>query len=207
MRHAVLVVALLLVVVAGVFAVRWGMEQMRPELPINTRMGGDTVLTSHEGEPFDTSTLRGQLVLLFFGYTHCPDICPASLAKMGQVWKAIDRQGHGDELRIVFVSFDPERDTPERLAEYVPFFGPRVVGLTGSVEQIRDHAARFGVIFRKEPGAVQGGEESQSGGAGGDVNFVHSDYIYLLDRQGRVRKLYPADGDIEEIVRDVESLL
>lgn len=205
MRHLIFVTVLLLVVVAGVFAVRWGLEQARPELPVNSRMGGDTVLTSHEGEPFDTTSLRGELVLLFFGYTHCPDVCPASLAKMSQVWKALDEDGHGDELRVVFVTFDPERDTPARLAEYVPFFGPRVVGLTGDVEQIREYALKYGVIFQKEPRASSG--EAGAEGDAAPSDFVHSDYVYLLDRQGRVRKLYPADGDIEEMVRDVESLL
>lgn len=197
MRHLLSIVVVLLVIVAGVFAARWGQQQMRPELPVNTRMGGDAVLISHEDRPFDTASLRGEVVLLFFGYTHCPDICPASLARMSQVWKAVAEDGHGDAVRVVFVSFDPARDTPARLRDYVPFFGPRVVGLTGGIGQIREFAAKFGVIFMQE-----GGDE-----AGGDVHFVHSDYIYLLDRQGRVRKLYPADGDIEEMVRDVESLL
>ena len=165
------------------------------ELPVNTRLGGDFTLTDHNGEAFRLADQQGRVVLMFFGYTHCPDICPATLARVAQVYRNLREAGDADRVQLLFVTFDPARDTPEHLREYVPWFKADVIGLTGSEEQVRAVAEQYGVVFLKtgegEPG----------------YDFTHSDYVYLLDQQGRVRKLYPSDFNIEEVTDDVQSLL
>ena len=85
------------------------------DLPVNTRLGGDFTLTDHNGEPFRLSSLEGRVVILFFGYTHCPDICPAVLARVAQAYRNLDEQGDAGPVQPVFITFDPERDTPAHL--------------------------------------------------------------------------------------------
>ena len=165
------------------------------DLPVNTRLGGDFTLTDHNGEPFRLSSLEDRVVILFFGYTHCPDICPAVLARVAQAYRNLDEQGDAGPVQPVFITFDPERDTPAHLREYLPWFKADIIGLTGSVAEIEAAAEQYGVVFLKTDGQDEA------------YDFTHSDYIYLLDRQGRVRKLYPADFDIDEVVNDVQSLL
>ncbi|GAA5125891.1 SCO family protein [Alloalcanivorax gelatiniphagus] len=166
-----------------------------PELPVNTRLGGDFTLTDHRGEPFQLADQRGRVVLMFFGYTHCPDICPATLARVSQVYRNLKEAGDAERVQPLFITFDPRRDTPEHLSEYVPWFKANVIGLTGDEEQIRAVAEQYGVVYL------------QSADDGSGYDFTHSDYVYLLDQQGRVRKLYPSDFDIDEVIHDVQSLL
>ena len=176
-----------------------GCDKPESDLPVNTRLGGEFTLTDQNGEPFSQANLKGQVSILFFGYTHCPDICPAVLARVAQVYRRLDEAGLADRVQPVFVTFDPERDTAPHLKEYLPWFKADMVGLTGSREAIRQVAEQFGVVF------IKGDESTTAEGA--DYLFTHSDYIYLLDDQARVRKLYPADFNIDEVASDVESLL
>lgn len=161
-------------------------------LPVNTKMGGDFVLPSTNGT-LDTRKLRGKVVLLNFGFASCPDICPLVLARMGQVLKQLGPEAEG--VQGVFVSFDPERDTLELLAPYVRHFHPDLLGATGTSDEIAVLAARFGVVYMKE----------DSGSASG-YGFAHSDYIYLIDTKGRIRKLYDTRAPIAEMVADARLL-
>ncbi|WP_336174888.1 SCO family protein [Alloalcanivorax xenomutans] len=183
------------ILVAGAVLLLAACSEPAKELPVNTRLGGDFTLTDHNGERFSLSSLNGEVVILFFGYTHCPDICPAVLARVSQVYRNLKEQGEADRVQPVFVTFDPERDTAEHLREYLPWFKADIIGLTGDVPAIQKVAEQYGVVFIKEEGDS------------GDADFSHSDYIYLLDQQGRVRKLYPADFNIDEVVADVKTLL
>ncbi len=171
-----------------------GCDKPESDLPINTRLGGEFTLTDQNGQPFTQSDLKGQVSILFFGYTHCPDICPAVLARVAQVYRSLEEAGLADQVQPVFITFDPERDTAKHLKEYLPWFKADMVGLTGSLQEIRQVAEKYGVVF------IKGDEEE-------NYLFTHSDYIYLLDDQARVRKLYPADFSIEEVAGDAESLL
>ncbi len=184
---------LLLALLAG------GCDQapQREPLPINTRLGGALTLTDQHGESFNTASLEGRVVFLFFGYTACPDICPATLARVTQVLKKLDQAGVGDQMQAVFITFDPANDTPEHIKKYLEFFHPRMIGLTGSLEDIRAAAERYGVVFIKDEDEAHPER----------VLYSHSDFIYLLDQAGRVRKLFPSNGDIEEMVSDAQSLL
>ena len=186
--------ATLLAVIAALVLL-WDRTRVSTEpLPINTRLGGDVVLTDQHGKDFDTASLRGKVVLKFFGFTHCPDICPATMARMSQAYKQLGRWA--DDVALVFISFDPERDTPAHLREYLAWFHDDIIGLTGTEEQLIEVTEKYGAVFM----AV--GEDSEGG-----TNFAHSDFVYLLDKEGRVRKLFPADVDLDEVVRDVRSLL
>lgn len=174
----------------------YGLQDPAEQLPVNTRLGGEFTMVDQHGQPFHSSQLQGKVVLLFFGFTHCPDICPATMARVSQVWRILADQGDGDDVQVVFVTFDPARDTPEHLAKYVEFFNSPVLALTGSSEQVANAARRFGVVYLQE--AEEPGEE---------YGFSHSDFIYLIDQQGRVRKLYRSDEDIQLMVQDAEKLL
>ena len=172
-------------------------SEPKPELPVNTRMGGDFVLLDQNGLMFNAEDLHGKLSLMFFGFTHCPDICPATLARTVGAWKELSA-AEREQVNVVFVTFDPARDTPAHLKEYLNFFDPSVIGLTGTVEDIAEMAGRYGVVYLQE--AAESGAEQ-------DYLFSHSDFVYLLDQQGRVRKLFKSDFNSEELIADVRSLL
>lgn len=164
------------------------------ELPVNTRMGGDFVLPSTQGAPLDTRQLRGKVVLLNFGFATCPDICPMVLARLRQVMTELGADAA--RTQVVFVSFDPSRDTVGVLKEYVSHFHPDIIGATGTEAEIATVARQYGAVYMKE----------DTGSAAG-YGFAHSDYIYLLDMQGRVRKLYDSRTPTTDISRDVQTLL
>lgn len=178
----------------------YGMQDPASQLPVNTRLGGDFTLVDQDGETFHSDSLDGKVVLMFFGFTHCPDICPATLARTTQAWRMLAEEGHGDDVQVVFVTFDPARDTPEHLKKYLSFFGDSVIGLTGSEAQIAKVAEQFGVVYLKTPNDSAAADEQT-------YDFAHSDFVYLLDDQGRVRKLYQNDEDIDLVVKDARSLL
>lgn len=188
----VLFLALVAVLLAG-----WRYYQLSraaESLPVNARMGGDFVLASTRDVPLDTRQLRGKVVLLNFGFASCPDVCPTVLARLRQV--ILELGADAASAQVVFVSFDPERDTLELLKGYVAHFHPDIIGATGSAAQIAAVGKQYGVVYMKE----------DTGSAAG-YGFAHSDYIYLLDTEGRVRKLYDNRTPTTDISRDVRTLL
>jgi protein SCO1 len=135
--------------------------------------GGDFVLQSADG-PLDSRSLRGQVVLLYFGYTFCPDICPTTLTEMGKAIASL-RPDEQQRVRGVFVSVDPGRDTPERLAEYAPYFHPRIVGATSNEHELLALTARYGATFRRVP---------RNDGEGYAVE--HPASVYVIGRDGQL---------------------
>ncbi|HEX5659775.1 MAG TPA: SCO family protein [Polyangiales bacterium] len=135
--------------------------------------GGDFVLQSAQG-PLDSHSLRGQVVLLYFGYTFCPDVCPTSLTDMG---KAIQSLGAAEQARVrgVFVSVDPARDTVQRLAEYAPYFHPRIVGVTGDEASLQALTSRYGASFRRVPNE-----------AGEAYSVEHPSSVYVIAPNGEL---------------------
>lgn len=164
------------------------------ELPVNTRLGGDFQLVSTVADKDQLSDFKGRLVLLNFGYTSCPDVCPMVLTRMAKVMNELDDERA--QVQPLFVTFDPERDTVERMQPYLQHFGKDFIGMTGSATQVAEVAKRFGVVYLPQ----------KSGSAAGTL-FAHSDYIYLLDRQGRIRALFAGSDTVDEMVEAVESLL
>lgn len=151
-------------------------------------------LTRANGEFFRLSEQRGKIVLLFFGYTSCPDVCPTTLAEMKQV---VDRLGENrDAVRVVFITVDPERDTSAKMQEYANHFNPDFVGLSGSFAQLEPIWNAYG-IFREIVPAVNSASYS--------VN--HTARVMLLDMEGNLRLAYGFQTPADDIVHDIRLLL
>lgn len=155
----------------------------------------DFELLDHEGGRRRADDFRGQWMLVFFGYTFCPDVCPTTLATVSAV---LDELGAAaEQVQPLFVTVDPERDSPEVLADYVQAFHPRVVGLTGSAEEIAQTAANYRVYYaRVEQEDVPGG-----------YVMDHSAFIYLVDPQGRFVQPFSHQGSVDEIVAALRAHL
>ncbi len=159
-----------------------------------TPAGGDFQLTDQHGKPWSTQSARGQVVLLSFGYTFCPDICPTTLATINAALKQLGDDA--TQVQPVFVSLDPERDTPERLNEYVSWFNPRLIGLTGSAEMLGQVADHYRVRYAR----VQAADADY-------YTLDHSASLYLLDRQGKLAGMLPHGLPTDALVHAVEDLL
>lgn len=155
----------------------------------------DFTLTDQNGEKVSLSDFKGKPVFLFFGYTHCPDICPVTLSVLNGVSKEFGEES--DEFKVLFVTVDPERDNPEALKKYVPFFNESFTGLTGTPDEIQDVANSFRAFYMKEE------SDSEAGYLMG-----HTSAIYLLDRKGNVVLRYPQDKmDPKSIAGDLKRIL
>lgn len=154
----------------------------------------DFTLTDQHGLPYRLADRRGKVVLLFFGYAHCPDVCPVTLSSWARVEQALEAE---PDVEFVFVTVDPERDTVERMREHLAIFSGNFLGLTGTDEEMMPVYEAFG-IFREKM--------AFSNSAVGYV-VDHSTRMLLLDRRGQVRVSFPFDADPDEIVHDVRSLL
>lgn len=162
-------------------------------------VGGPFELTDHTGKPRTERDFRGKLMLVYFGFTWCPDICPADLQAMGL---ALDKLGaDGDSVQPLFITVDPERDTAQHLAEYVPMFHPRLIGLTGSAEAIRNAADAYKVYYAKvDP-------DSGKAGDGGYYTVDHTAYIYLMDREGNYLGFFPPGTSADRMVEIIRPRL
>lgn len=159
------------------------------------RKVADFTLTSHEGTPFSLSDLEGKMVLLYFGYTFCPDICPASLADFVHVKRNLG--AHAGNVAFVFVSVDGERDTPAVLARYLSAFDPDFIGLTGEEQQIRKIGVDYGLFFEK----VEVEDTSA------DYLVDHTAASFLLDPERRLSIIYAYGTPSEVISSDILTLL
>ncbi|WP_336072283.1 SCO family protein [Nitratireductor rhodophyticola] len=149
--------------------------------PGTVPIGGSFTLVDHTGKTVTDGDFRGKFLLVFFGFTNCPDVCPTTLAEMA---RTIDLLGNAaDAVAFLFVSVDPERDTPAVMAEYVKAFDPRITGLTGSLEQVDAMAKTYRVAYEKTPA---GAEDSNGSGSAGDDDYLisHQANTYLMSRQG-----------------------
>jgi protein SCO1/2 len=165
-------------------AVMWGKE------PI----GGSFTLVDHTGKQRTDADFRGKLVIIYFGFTSCPDVCPTDLMAIGQ---AVDKLGAaGDSVQVLFVTLDPERDTVAHLADYVPFFHPRLIGLTGDAAHIREAARAYRVYYAKVP--TSGADE---------YTVDHSAFIYLLDRDGKYLGFFPPGTPADRMAAIIKAHL
>ena len=173
-RILTLLAGVLAVLIAGVFLF-WQPEIPDRVLPkANIAAGGDFTLQSASG-PVSLKDYRGKLVLLYFGYTYCPDICPTSLAATAEGLKQLT-PAEMARVGMIFVSVDPKRDTPARLKEYVEFFHPAIVGVTGTPEVIAEIAKRYGVFYA----------EQKVDTAGGGYVVDHSADTFIVTPDGQV---------------------
>jgi protein SCO1/2 len=192
-RKSWLILGLVALCAAGAgFWLAHELDRSGPELAGGTwlpqaRPIADFHLIDEAGQPFSAAQLRGRPSLVFFGFTHCPDVCPTTLAKLAQVKKT----GAIADLRVLLVSIDPQRDTPPVLSQYVHAFDPQFVGLTGDPEAIRKIAAEFGVaVARVEL-------------PGGDYTMDHSAAVFLLDDQAHEVGVFTPPFDVKQIANDL----
>ncbi|MGR2738404.1 SCO family protein [Billgrantia sp. Q4P2] len=176
-RIGVALGALIVVVVLGGL---FGYQQLQ-QADDGSPRGGPVELPSTQGDFSLTQLEDDQLAVLFFGYTYCPDVCPMSMAVMRQVMQRLDEEQRRRVVPVL-VSVDPERDTLERLTEYVSYFGDDFIGATGSQEQLEELADRYGVVWRR----VETPDSAM------EYTVDHSSSLYLVDREGRIlqRVLY-----------------
>jgi protein SCO1/2 len=163
-------------------------------------VGGAFTLVDHTGQTVTDQDFRGQYMLVYFGYTYCPDVCPNTLLAVSQ---ALDDLGPlADQVRPILITVDPERDDRAVLADYVGHFHPRLVGLTGSPERIAEAAKAYRVYYAKAQVP-----EQQGGDAGDDYLMDHSGFLYLMDREGRLGTLMSHGSGPDEIAAKIRELL
>lgn len=194
-RTALIGLILLLAAASIWLGVFWEPENSVSHEKSSVPQGGDFTLNSAAG-PVELSAMRGKVVVLFFGYTMCPDVCPTSMGLLSSALSGLQK----DELERVqglFISVDPERDTLERLQAYGAYFHPRILGITGTAEQVASIAKMYGAAYRKS---------EQTSGAGYVMD--HTADLYVVDQAGRlhgsIRHGTPA-GELLQLLRQLLS--
>jgi len=158
-------------------------------------MGGDFTLNSSNG-PVSLKDFRGKVVPIYFGYTSCPDICPTSLSALGRALRQLDEQ-EIKQVQGFFISVDPERDSPQQLAEYAKYFHPGILGVTGDLDLLNDIAKRYGAFFHKA--------EIEGSAIGYAVD--HSSIIFLVDKQGVLRQMIQHSNSPQSILEKIREVL
>ena len=169
-----------------------GTNLKKPEFYEN--FGGDFSLTGPEGKTVSLRDFRNKVVLIYFGYTFCPDICPITLSNLKLTM--LDLGEKAEDVQVVFISIDPERDSYEKLKDYVPYFHPTFIGLTGSEADIAAVAKKYQTIYLKQK------VESEAG-----YLMAHTDVVILVDQNGRYRGRYKSKYDMDKLTIDVRFLL
>lgn len=156
-------------------------------------VGGPFALIDHNGVPRTDADFRGKLLLVYFGFTYCPDICPTDLQTIGL---ALDKLGPAsDSVQPLFITLDPQRDTPEQLAQYVPAFHPRLIGLSGDTAAIKQAASAYKVYYAKAPTSD------------GDYTIDHSAFIFIVGRDGRYLGFLPPGTSPDRLAAIVQPHL
>lgn len=190
----------------ALLAIGWGVVWLREDgaarlglseglsLPGSVSVGGPFTLTATDGETVTDATFRGRWMLIYFGYTFCPDVCPTELQTIAA---AVDRLGPlADKLVPIFITVDPERDTPAHMAEYVKLFDDRLVGLTGTKEQIAAAARSYRVYYARANSSTAS-----------DYLMDHSSFIYLVGPDGTFRALFKQGIAPEELAEALKQRL
>jgi protein SCO1 len=154
----------------------------------------DSTLTGPGGKTLSLSDFRGKLVVLYFGYTSCPDVCPTTMAALAQAMRELGAKAGG--VQVIMVTVDPVRDTTDRLNSYVTAFDPRFVGLSGTPDQIAGTAKAFGIVYEKHAGSSA-------------ANYLvdHTATATVLDEDGRIRLIWPYGTSPEDLAADLDQLL
>jgi protein SCO1/2 len=156
--------------------------------------GKDFALTDHTGKPKRLADFSGRVVILFFGYTQCPDVCPTNMGTFASAMKALGPDA--DKVQIVFVTLDPERDTQELLAQYVPAFHPSFIGLRGDAAATAETAKSFKVFYQKQPGKTAT-----------SYTVDHTAGSYMFDPKGKLRLYVHHGSAADKIAQDIRTLL
>ena len=159
-----------------------------------TQLGKALALNDHNGQARTLQDFAGKVVVAFFGFTQCPDVCPTALAELSQVMQKLGPDA--DRVQVLLISVDPERDTPEVLKQYVTTFDPRFLGLTGTPDQVKATAASFKAYYAKVP--TEGGK---------NYTMDHTAAFYLFDGKGDSRVLANSTIGVDAMVHDIKLLL
>jgi len=188
------ILAVLAAFLAGalaLFAVVW--VALPPEATLSSSVGGPFQLVDQNGRAVSDRDFKGKPFLVFFGFTHCPDICPTTLFEMSEILKRLGPDA--DRTAALFISVDPERDTPEKMKEYISSFHPRVFGLTGTPEEITAVEKAYRVYAKKVP--LQGG----------DYTMDHTAVVYLMGKDGHFVAPFNLNKPVEEAANDLRRRL
>lgn len=161
----------------------------------NALVGGAFEATDHTGKRVTNEDFAGKYALYYFGYTYCPDVCPAELQVISAALNEVPDAANS--IRVIFVSIDPARDTPEIMKDYVANFWPGTVGLTGSEEDIRNVAGKFRVYYNK---VAQDGDSS-----GDDYLMDHSSFVYLMGPDGKFIRHFPYGTSADDLAKALKS--
>ncbi|SVD49202.1 uncharacterized protein METZ01_LOCUS402056 [marine metagenome] len=177
-----------------IFGCRFGMLQAEV-LPVYDTLGGDFEMDSTLGKTVNLKDFEGKLLLIYFGYTSCPDVCPTTLTVIKQAVQKLDPKN--ELIQVLFISVDPERDSLEKMKTYLEFFNPGFVGLHAPFEEVQQVAKKFGSFFMKD-------EVNKSA-----IGYLvtHTGYVYLMDRKARIRKMFSSKVDTPEMIETVNLLL
>ena len=158
----------------------------------NANLNSSFELLSHTGEIKKITDFKGSVVAIFFGFTHCPDICPTSMQELKFIKESLGKQS--DKLQVIFITLDPERDNQILLNSYVPSFDKSFIGLTGSQEDINRVASQYKIFHMKV-------------GEGDSYTIDHSSGIYIIDKDGKIRVRHPYGSKVESIIEDIQHLI
>tara|TARA_B000000441_G_C21726311_1_gene342811 strand:- start:41 stop:649 length:609 start_codon:yes stop_codon:yes gene_type:complete len=156
--------------------------------------GGDFSLTGPEGKTVSLEDFRNKVVLIYFGYTFCPDVCPITLSNLKMLMLSLEEKA--EDVQVIFISIDPERDTFQKLKDYVPYFHPTFIGLTGSEAELASVAKKYQTFYLKQK------VESEAG-----YLMAHTDVVILVDQNGRFRGRYKSKYDLDKLTTDIRWLL
>ncbi|HTP45559.1 MAG TPA: SCO family protein [Casimicrobiaceae bacterium] len=171
-----------------------GTPQFRGADVTGSAFGHDFHLTDHNGKPRSLADYRGKVVLIFFGYTQCPDFCPTTLANLATALRELGPDAA--RVQVLFITVDPERDTQELLSRYVPAFDPTFIGLYGDAAATAATAKEFRILYQKQPGPTPG-----------SYTMDHSTGTFVFDPQGRLRVYESYTQGPDAIAHDIRTLL
>lgn len=184
----------ILVVVAAVSAAAVGYLYLNQSGgPASAAIGGPIKLTDQDGKPFDSASLAGKPYAVFFGFTHCPEACPTTLSEIARTEDEIGDPAK--ELTTLFITVDPERDTPAVMKDYISNFGGNTIGLSGTPEEIAKAAKEYRVFYKKVPTSD------------GSYTMDHTAVLYLMDRKGEFRDIIAYSEDHSRFVEKFKKLL
>jgi len=179
-----------LITLAGIGAAMLTTE--RTDAPATAAIGGPFVLETGGGRKVSDQDLRGAPFLVFFGYTHCPDVCPTTLSQISEILRAL---GPDAKIKVLFITVDPERDTPALMEDFASSFDPRIIGLSGSRAAIDTVLTEYRVYARKAPAK------------NGDYSVDHSALVYLMDRDGKFMRAFNIERSPDQAAKELRSVL
>ncbi|WP_397476231.1 SCO family protein [Pusillimonas sp.] len=159
-----------------------------------SKLGADLAMVDDSGQPRTLDDYKGKVLVAFFGFTQCPDVCPTSMSQLAHAMELLEDDA--DQVQVLMITVDPERDTPEVLSSYVKAFDPTFVGLTGTTEQLAATAKSFRTFYAKVPGTTPD-----------DYTMDHGASFYVMDKSGDARVLLRPDAPADDLVHDIRELL